>query len=168
MRPLLALTLLAASLSAQAPELGQGYLAELHLAERQTIALAEAIPADKYSWRPAPGVRSVSEVFLHVVLANYGLLKQSGDPIELDKVGFPPKPETSITQKAQVIDWLKKSFAVVRDRYPHANLANKVTFIGKPTTSEGVLLRLLVHDHEHMGQAIAYARMIGVTPPWSQ
>lgn len=168
MRLMLALILLAASLSAQAPELGQGYLAELHLAERQTVALAEAIPADKYSWRPAPGVRSVSEVFMHIVIANYGLLKQSGDPIDLDKVGFPGKPETSITEKAQVIDWLKKSFAVVRDGYPHANLAKKVTFIGKATNTEGVLLRLLVHDHEHMGQAIAYARMIGVTPPWSK
>jgi uncharacterized damage-inducible protein DinB len=43
-----------------------------------------------------------------------------------------------------------------------------VKFFGTDTTADGILMRILVHNHEHMGQSIAYARMIGVTPPWSQ
>ena len=42
--------------------LWQGYDGEWGHVSRQLVALAEAIPPDKYAWRPAPGVRSVSEV----------------------------------------------------------------------------------------------------------
>jgi uncharacterized damage-inducible protein DinB len=42
-----------------------------------------------------------------------------------------------------------------------------VKFLGSDVPAAYVLLRILVHNHEHMGQAIAYARMSGVTPPWS-
>jgi hypothetical protein len=43
-----------------------------------------------------------------------------------------------------------------------------VQFFGKDAIAEGVFLRLLVHNNEHMGQSIAYARMNGIVPPWSQ
>jgi hypothetical protein len=44
----------------------------------------------------------------------------------------------------------------------------KLKFLGQDATSDGVLLRLLVHIHEHYGQSIAYARMSGVKPPWAE
>ena len=40
--------------------------------------------------------------------------------------------------------------------------------MGIDSTVEGVYLRILVHNNEHMGQLVAYARMTGVKPPWSQ
>ena len=56
----------------------------------------------------------------------------------------------------------------MRENYSKANRQKKVQFLNKETTADGVLLRLLVHTNEHMGQSVAYARMIGVVPPWSQ
>jgi hypothetical protein len=49
----------------------EGYDGELQHVSKQLVDLANAIPADKYSWRPAPGVRSVSEVFMHIAVSNY-------------------------------------------------------------------------------------------------
>ena len=43
---------------------GAGWAPEFKMAGRQIITLAEAIPAEKYGWRPGPGVRSVSEVLM--------------------------------------------------------------------------------------------------------
>jgi uncharacterized damage-inducible protein DinB len=154
--------------TAQAPELGLGWMPEFNMASRQIIALAEATPADKFSWRPAPGVRSVSEVYMHIVLGNYGLLGQAGAKMQLDTSKLPANPEKNINAKADVITWLKNSQDAVRDGYATADRQKKVKFLGKETTADFVFLRILVHNHEHMGQSIAYARMIGVVPPWSK
>jgi uncharacterized damage-inducible protein DinB len=70
----------------------QGYDGEWEHTSSQLIALAEATPPEKFAWRPASGVRSTSEVYMHIV----------------------------------------------------------------------------IHANEHMGQLVAYARMTGVVPPWSQ
>ncbi len=60
-------------LLAQAPPEGlwQGYDGEWRHVSRQLLALAEAMPEEKFAWRPAPGVRSTSEVFMHIALANF-------------------------------------------------------------------------------------------------
>jgi hypothetical protein len=55
-------------------------LAEVMIQEDKFQRLAEAIPAEKYTWRPAPGVRSIAEVFLHVSAANFDLYKLVGTP----------------------------------------------------------------------------------------
>lgn len=148
------------------PELGQGWQAEFELAARQLTALAEATPAEKFSWRPAEGVRSISEVYVHTALGNFGLLAGAAGP-------KPPADvrgdaESKVTEKAAVITLLKRSFAAVREAYPKLDRAKKVKFLGQESNAENVLLRLLVHNHEHMGQSIAYARMVGVKPPWSK
>jgi uncharacterized damage-inducible protein DinB len=163
-----ALTLLAAPRAgAQPAELGQGWLPEFELATRQTMQLAEAMPADKYAWRPGPGVRSVSEVFMHIALGNYFLLGQAGVKVPVDLSKLPKDPEKSIAAKADVVKFLKTSFDAVRESYPKADRQKKVQFFGKEVTADGVFLRLLIHINEHMGQSIAYARMNGVVPPWS-
>ena len=56
----------------------QGYDGEWVHVSKQLVALAEAIPADKYSWRIGPGVRSTSEVFMHIAMANFYLLSVTG------------------------------------------------------------------------------------------
>src|SRR5512141_1022320 len=110
----LALSLLAAS-AARAQEPAKGFRAEFlgqhAYGEKQILDLAEATPADKYGWRPAPGVRSISEVYIHIAGGNYLLLGFAGvkAPAGLDK-----DMEKNVTEKAKVIDELKKSFAHLR------------------------------------------------------
>ena len=164
------LTLLAAatSLSAQGPEFGKGYLPEFTLAARRTIELAEVIPADKYAWRPAPGVRTVSEVLMHIAVADYFLLNYTGVALPEGDRKVTQDLEKKVTAKADVIQWLKDAQHAVRQAYPKADLRKPVKFFNGDTTADGVYLRILVHNHEHMGQMIAYARSLGVKPPWSE
>jgi len=165
-------TMVISSLIARAqtppPELGQGWIPEFTATSRQLLELAEAIPEEKYAWRPAAGVRSISEVYMHIALGNFWLLEQAGGKSPLDLATLGKTPEKSITGKAQVLDFLRKSFDAVKAQYQSIDRAKPVQFLGQPTTSDKVFLRILVHDNEHMGQSVAYARMIGVVPPWSK
>ena len=77
-------------------------------------------------------------------------------------------PEKTVTSKSDVIALLRWSQDMVRAGYPMADRNKAVKFFGHDTNTDGVFLRILVHAHEHMGQSVAYARMIGVVPPWSQ
>jgi uncharacterized damage-inducible protein DinB len=154
--------------SAQVPPgVGEGWLGEFDHASRQLLQLAEATPADKYAWRPANGVRSFAEVYMHVGVANQYLLSQAGGAptVDLSKLG--KDPEKSMTTKAEVIKFLKESFDAVRAGYQSADRQKKVQLFKKDVTAGDVFLRILVHNHEHMGQAVAYARMNGIVPPWS-
>jgi uncharacterized damage-inducible protein DinB len=151
------------------PGAGQGWLGEFNHAARQCNALAEATPADKFTWRPAAGIRSVAEVYMHIAVGNYMLLTRAGVSLPPEAASrVKPEVEKSATAKADVLRILKHSQDLVREHYPKADLKQKTKFFGAETTIEGVYLRILVHNHEHMGQSIAYARSIGVVPPWSQ
>src|SRR5260370_38867574 len=76
---LLSLVLGAAALHAEDLEgLWQGYDGEWGHVSRQLVALAEATPAEKFAWRPADRVRSMSEGYMHIVLANFYLLSVTG------------------------------------------------------------------------------------------
>jgi uncharacterized damage-inducible protein DinB len=147
--------------------LWQGYDGELRHVTRQLIALADATPEDKFTWRPAPGVRSTSEVYMHIALANFYLLSVTGPKMPEDmKEGL----ETSVTSKAEVIKWLKRSLEAVKEAHLAAkpeDMKRKVTVAKREATVDGMYLRILAHNNEHMGQLIAYARMTGVKPPWS-
>ena len=169
----LALLLLAASTSAlaqKAPDgIWEGYDGEWLHVTQQLVGLAEATPADKFSWRPAAGVRSTSEVYMHIVEANFYLLSEAGGPkFPADlKEGM----DKSVTSKPEVIAWLKRSLEVVKQAHAKAtpaDLHRKVHIVDRDATADGIYLRILIHANEHMGQLVAYARMTGVTPPWSQ
>ena len=143
------------------------FLANLADVEGKLMQLAEAIPAEKYRWRPAPDIRSVSEVFTHVAGSNYFLLTFVGRQPPPDL----PQDIESIRDKHAVTAELKKSFAHLRaaaDTMQEADLARAVKMFGNSTTHRGVYMTILSHLHEHLGQSIAYARMNGVTPPWSR
>ncbi len=144
-------------------------LAEVRVQEDKFVRLAEAIPADKYTWRPGPDVRSIAEVFLHVAAANYNLPKLIGTPPPAD-IDI-PKLEKSTTDKAKVIAILKDSFAHERDgimKMPDADLEKSLDWFGGKNTERGILLFMTRHTAEHLGQSIAYARFIGVVPPWTE
>ena len=155
-------------LAQSAPEgLWQGYDGEWRHVSSQLIALAEATPEEKFAWRPAPGVRSTSEVYMHIVMANFYLLSVTGPKMPADlKEGM----DKTVTSKAEVINWLKRSLDAVK--LAHAavtpkDLDRKVHIMDRDATVDGMYLRIIVHANEHMGQLVAYARMTGVVPPWS-
>jgi len=156
-------------LLAQAPEgIWQGYDGEWKHVSRQLIDLAEATPADKFAWRPAAGVRSTSEVYMHIVLANFYLLSVTGPKMPAD---LKQEMEKTVTSKAEVISWLKRSLDAVKEAHlaePPKDLQRKVHIADRDATVDGMYLRIIIHANEHMGQLVAYARMTGVVPPWSK
>jgi uncharacterized damage-inducible protein DinB len=144
-------------------------LAEVMVQEDKFTSLAEAIPADKYAWRPSPDVRSFAEVFLHVSAANYNLYKLVGTP---PPTGLDLKDlEKSTTDKTKVMATLKDSFAHAKTAIkamPDADLDKSLDWFGGKNTQRGILLFIVRHAAEHLGQSIAYARLAGVVPPWSE
>jgi uncharacterized damage-inducible protein DinB len=143
-------------------------LALVIVQENEFERLAEAMPADKYTWRPSAGVRSVAEVFLHACAANYNMYKLVGaqPPAGLDVSGM----EQSTTEKTKIIAMLKQSYAHAKKAIadtPDADLEKTQEWRGGKITELGVLMYIVPHIGEHLGQAIAYARVLGVVPPWS-
>ena len=171
MRALLLLVLLCTKpiLAQHAPEgIWQGYDGEWKHVTSQLVALAEATPDDKFAWRPAAGVRSTSEVYMHIVIANFGLLSYTGPKVPAD---FNENLEKTVTSKADVIKWLKRSMEAVKTAHAAVkptDLNRKLKIHDRDSTVDAMYLRIIVHANEHMGQLVAYARMTGVVPPWSQ
>ena len=168
---LLGVSALAQGTGPSAP--ASGYRAEflrgLADTEKKFVNLAEKMPQEKYTWRPGEGVRSISEVYLHVAVANYGIPRVLGtQPPE----GFNPKGfEASTTEKAKVVEALKQSFAHMRQaalNVSDADADKPVKMFGGETTYRGALLIITRHTAEHLGQSIAYARINGVVPPWTE
>lgn len=142
-------------------------IAQLDDAASKLEQLAQAIPQEKYSWRPGEGVRSVSEVLMHVSFANVYIPTYAGAQPSMQ---MQPDMEKSVTDKAEVMNMLGRSFDEIRGAIralPDSDLDKPATLFGQKTTYRGVYLLAVVHAHEHLGQLIAYARTNGVVPPWS-
>ena len=144
------------------------YIKEVDAAKEKLLSLADAIPQDKFTWRPNEGVRSVSEVFMHVVGANYYFLTLVGEKMP---EWFKPGMDTTVTNKEEIVKYLKSSYDNL-DNYMAAldvnSLDDPVEFFGMKSTKRHLFLILLDHNHEHLGQLIAYSRMNRITPPWSK
>lgn len=145
------------------------YAAEVDAVGKKLVDLAQAEPADKYGWRPSPGVRSIGEVYMHVVAGNSSIPSFLGAK-RMD--GITRDSEKQVTDKAKIVELLQKSIANAKaagQAVTEADLDKKVkTFGGREMTERQVLLLIITHMHEHLGQSIAYARMNGITPPWSE
>ena len=166
-----ALTAFAQAGAAAAPTSGarSEFLFELAGMEKRFVDLAERIPAEKYTWRPGEGVRSISEVLLHVAGANFNIPRLIGTQ---PPAGFQPKGfDTSTTEKAKVSETVKQSFAHFREAVTglaDAGVENPLKLFGRENTYRGVMLFAARHMGEHLGQLIAYARINGVVPPWTE
>ncbi len=161
------------------------YLWELDIAEHHLMALADAIPPERYLWAPAEGARTVAAVLIHVAAGNFTLLEMVGVPGPLELYdGLEGEGmrrflalvlknqvlEKTITAKPDVVKMLGRSMAAVRDAFTGATaeeLDRPGDFFGERTTVRRAYLRLLTHTHEHMGQLIAYVRAIGLPAPWA-
>jgi uncharacterized damage-inducible protein DinB len=145
------------------------FLAEVTYYEQRYTRLAEAVPAEKYSWHPAEGVRSIGEVYAHIATANYGIAKVFGTP---PPAGFDPKAiNAAAGDKAKTVQILKDSFAHFRGAIlaiKDADLNNALKMFGQDTTVRGAFFLATGHFGEHLGQSIAYARQNGIVPPWTE
>ncbi len=171
--PIAALLLvIAAPASAQDGHDNSAYLASLKAdfngSSSKLMDLAGAFSEEQYSWRPADGIRSVSEVFMHVASANYFISAGLGhDMSHL----LPENAEATVTGKEEAMKVLKESqdhAVMALDMLGDTDLSGTVQVFGREMPRYTVLGILAGHSHEHLGQSIAYARSIGVTPPWSQ
>jgi uncharacterized damage-inducible protein DinB len=158
---------------AQAQDAPSGFRDEfLHQFDQsmaKVVALAEAVPAETYARRPVPAVMPLAQMFAHIARFNYeyparamGISTPSG--IDRDTL-------ERVASKAQVVALLRRSAEHVRQavrRMPEAQLGRVTTLYGRRVPQWAVLLQLIAHMDDHLGQTIAYARVSGVIPPWSQ
>jgi uncharacterized damage-inducible protein DinB len=145
------------------------FFQEMAYYEQRFTRLAEAVPAEKYSWRPAEGVRSIGEVYAHIVAANYGLARALGTQ---PPAGFDPKAITAAANdKPKIVQALKDSFAHFRQAVAalsDADADKPQKMFGQQTTVRGSFIMITGHTGEHLGQSIAYARANGIVPPWTE
>ncbi|HEY9004601.1 DinB family protein [Ohtaekwangia sp.] len=134
------------------------------------MQLAQAIPADKYAWKPQDGVRTVAQVCAHIISANYFFASKLGAKIP-DGVNM-QTIEKDLKTKDAIAAELKRSYELIINAIKNtqdASLATKVEFpFPGDYTSMSAILIALGHSNEHLGQLIAYARMNKITPPWSE
>jgi uncharacterized damage-inducible protein DinB len=131
--------------------------------------LAGAMPDKKYDWRPGKGVRSVREVYLHVIAGNYMLPSIGGAKPPMSMADLQGLEKTT-PDKAKVEQMLKDSYQFASDAItntPDSEMETQVDFFGTKMSKRALLMVLVSHSHEHLGQSIAYARMNGITPPWT-
>ncbi|HSW31031.1 MAG TPA: DinB family protein [Longimicrobiales bacterium] len=174
----LAAVLVHAPLSAQQePVLVADILRDVAQVEAKVVGLAEAIPEAAYGWRPGEGVRSVAELFKHVISDNWLIGGIPGaappaasgiDPADYRTAGT---YEARALTKAEIVADLKASFGFLADAVRGTDagkLAASLEVFGRPMTQQQLWILASTHLHEHLGQGIAYARMNGVVPPWSR
>ena len=151
------------------------FLGQIDYVQKEIMELEQAVPQEKFSWRPSEGVRSVSEVYMHISFGNYLLMKFAGyDPpadlkesIDVTKI---EKWDASMSDKTKIAETLKNSFdhlKTITKKMSDAELEKKVDFFGQQMTIRNMMMSSLSHLHEHLGQSIAYARMNGIVPPWT-
>lgn len=146
---------------------GQALL-DLEAVQKKFVDLANALPADKLTWRPSPDSRSFAEVFLHVAGERYGILGMMGAQ---KPAGFNGKTfEKSTTDRGQIVQELNKSWGFTQTAIQGMSNADFAKLLPKlgPQANAGDVVYILVADaHEHLGQAVAYARENGIVPPWT-
>lgn len=143
-------------------------LQDLGVVQQKMVALANAIPADKFTWRPSPDSRSFAEVFLHVAGERYQILALGGavPPADFDGKTY----EKSTTDKAEIVAQLNKTWDFAQktiNGMSNADFAKLLPKLG-PQANAGDVVYILVADaHEHLGQLVAYARVNSIVPPWT-
>lgn len=154
----------------------EAFMADIDQVERKLVALAEAIPEDMYDWRPADGVRSFSEVLLHLAADNYFIPAATGVPAPESTGILEDSYESVQAYEGRTVS-REQALAELRESFEHldsamgavdeAALADTVELFGQEFTGLRLWVLTTTHLHEHLGQLIAYARTNGVAPPWS-
>lgn len=144
-------------------------MAHFDMSMRKFIALAEALPAEKYTWKPQQDAMVAGHVFAHVANYNFNY-PQSAMGISAP-AGLKLDTLEAMRDKAQIVGLLKRSADHVRTTVSAMDaraLDTGTTLYGRDIPRWAVLVQLVAHMNEHLGQSIAYARSNNIVPPWSQ
>jgi uncharacterized damage-inducible protein DinB len=127
-----------------------------------SVAVAEAMPPDQYTFRPDPGSMSFGEVISHIAATNYAFcagLKDSDSP---------NTPSPSDKEKEAIVRFLSSSFeycSAVITNLTDEQLSKVHNSPDGRLPGREVLLAFYVHVAHHRGQAEVYLRDKGITPP---
>jgi len=145
------------------------FLKEIAYYEQRYVRLAEAVPAEKYTWRPGEGVRSIGEVYTHIVAANYAVARALGTP---PPAGLDFKSIAAMSaDKTKTLQALKDSFAYLQQAIlarSDGDAEKPQKMFGQESTLRGSFIIVTGHFGEHLGQSIAYARTNSIVPPWTE
>ena len=136
---------------------------------RKISELARVMPAEKFSWAPGEGVMQVGEVYMHIARYNFMYLDQNLGIAPPN--GFDYADIESIRDKEKVREIHEMSVRHVMEQVgalTEAKLAGQTELYGRTVQGWAVLLQLVSHMNEHVGQSVSYARMNGIVPPWSR
>ena len=144
--------------------------------ENEFIPAADAMPEDKFNFAPTngefKGVRTFAQQIKHVAAVNYEIaaaILEQKPPVDINEESGP----ASITSKADILKYLKESFAYVHKAIATINEKNVVETVKSPF-GEGAVSRLGLatslawHGYDHYGQMVVYLRMNGIVPPASR
>lgn len=152
----------------------QQFMTDLDTIQSKTLALAEAIPAEKFAWRPAPGVRSIGEAFMHVAAEYYVFVPMAfgATPSPLvERSRAAMEKFEAMSTKDEVLKHLREGHAYAKQQLMSVQasaIAGTPQLFGRPRTIVETSDLMSADLHEHLGQLIAYARMNEVKPPWSR
>lgn len=144
--------------------------------ESEFVPAAEAMPEDKYGFAPTngefKGVRNYAQQIKHVAAVNYELgaaLLEQKPPVDIGEESGP----ASITSKADILKYLKDSFAYVHKAVATINEANCTGTVRSPfgegwVSRLGLASAIASHGYDHYGQMVEYLRMNGIVPPASK
>jgi len=161
---------------AQETVLVKEFVGQIEYVQGKVLDLANAVPQADYTWRPEDGVRSVSEVYLHIAFANYLTVSITGGTVPKE-TGFEmdfSKADawtTQTTDKTEIMEIVSESFETLKERIgklTEEDLNREVEVFGMKQSTRNFIISMIGHTHEHLGQSIAYARMNHITPPWSK
>lgn len=149
-------------------------IADLEQLRDKFLSLASAFPEETYDWRPMEGVRSVRDVF--ILITAEGTLFPTMWGFEQPEwvadggIGGETARLRPLTRD-ELIAELERSFGhlveLVRS-LTRDDRARQVGFFGLTTDLTSAITLMGTDMHEHLGQAIAYARMNRIVPPWSR
>jgi len=171
--------------AASALVIREAFLADMDVVHKKIVALAMAIPEEKYDWRPTPEVRTVSNVLMHIAMEAYFILPASaGGKVTSEWPSFPEARTKlfAITAKKEVLAQLDRAWSYGRGQVAAATgpqllatradqqlkAAHIAEFELPPMPFQTAVLWIAGDQHEHLGQLITYARSLGIVPPWSK
>lgn len=158
-----------------APSVASTADAEVSIIERELVALAEAMPEDKYNYAPTngefKGVRTFAVQVKHVATVNsifWSTSLNEKSPIDMDKSLNGPE---SIKSKAEIVQLLKDSFALghrAAKALTADNMLEQKQLGPRTMTRLFMVTYAVAHGFDHYGQVVEYLRANGIVPPASR
>jgi hypothetical protein len=140
---------------------------------KKFMALAKAVPADKLTWRPMEGTRSLREVFAHIAAEGNTETAMFGRPLPAGSLADFDAEEARLAklpddQLIAVMDRALQSLSATLGGLSRATINTPIRYYGQSTLPRAATTYTLNDLHEHLGQLVAYARMNSIVPPWSR